>query len=108
MLMSIMPVFMNWSLDSFLNRVKDKLSGWGGILIVIIGIVMIIAGVYQIAKGLAGHGKAQISWPIAILLVVLGGVFVAISSIALFENIGKGMQTTIEDLGNGSTFIPFL
>lgn len=107
MIYSIMPVLMDWSMDSFLESVRDKLKGWVGIVIVIIGIVMIAAGVYQIAKGLAGHGKAQVSWPVAILLVVIGGLFVGLAGISLFEDIGKGAQTTIEELGDG-VFLPFL
>lgn len=107
MIYSIMPVLMDWSMDSFLDSVKEKLEGWVGVVIAIIGIVMIAAGVYQIAKGLAGHGKAQVSWPVAILLVVIGGLFVGLAGISLFKDIGEGAKTTIDDLGNG-VFLPFL
>lgn len=116
MITSIMPVLMEWSVGEFLKTLKGNMSSWVAGIIGIIGVIMVGAGIYQVAKGLAAHGKAQISWPVAILLIVLGGLFISVSALNLFVDIGKGAQTTINNLGEGkvedavdkkNVFLPF-
>lgn len=98
------PIFAasnGWTLENFLTNAFKKLKGWGGILVTIIGIVMLVAGIYQVAKGLISHGKTQVSWPIAIILILLGAALAFAGVWALMGDIGTGARGTIEALGEG-------
>lgn len=97
------PVFAanGWTLENFLKNAFQKLKGWGGILVTIIGIVMLVAGIYQVAKGLISHGKTQVSWPIAIILILLGAALAFAGVWGLMSDIGTGAKGTIEALGEG-------
>lgn len=97
------PIFAanGWTLENFLNNAFKKLKGWGGILVTIIGIVMLVAGIYQVAKGLISHGKTQVSWPIAIILILLGAALAFAGVWGLMSDIGTGARGTIESLGEG-------
>ncbi len=108
MMMSMMGVACSWDLGSFLQNSKTTLQTWGGYLIMLIGVVMVIASVYMIAKGLITHGKGQpVSWPVAIILLILGGAFLT-GGWSFVNNIASGGQKTIEDLGNGTVIVQTL
>jgi uncharacterized membrane protein len=96
---------MAWDLGSFLQHSTETLKQWGGYLIILIGVVMVIASVYQIAKGLISHGKTQTNWAIAIILLILGGAFM-VGGFSFVSNIASGGRKTIEDLGQ--TILPML
>lgn len=98
------PIFAEqngWTLENFLKNAFKKLGNWGSILITIIGVVMLVAGIYQVAKGLISHGKTQVSWPIAILLILLGAALAFAGVWGIFEAVGTGTKGTIEALGEG-------
>lgn len=96
-----------WDLGTFLQNATQTLKDWGGYLIILIGVVMIVFAVYLIAKGLMSHGKGgQTSWAVAIILLILGGAFM-VGGFTFVSNIASGGKKTIEDLGGG-TIIPLL
>jgi uncharacterized membrane protein len=101
MMMNLLSMPMTWDLGSFLQHSTETLKQWGGYLIILIGVVMVIASVYQIAKGLISHGKTQVSWPVAIILLILGGAFM-VGGFSFVADIASGGKQTIEDLGNGT------
>ena len=98
--------FLTWDLTSFLSNAENQLKAWGGGIILIIGVAMIIAAVWQIASGLMSHGKKQTNWAIALLLLIVGGAF-AVGGWGFVFNIAQGGKKTIEELG-GATVIPNL
>ena len=60
--MNLFSVLMNgggWELGTFLTNLAGNLKYWGGLLFIVFGVVMIIAGIYQLVKGLVNHGKTQ-------------------------------------------------
>ena len=61
------------SIGSFLNSMQKSLGNYGSIIVSIIGIAMVIVGIYQVAKNLISHGKGQTSWVTAIALIIIGG-----------------------------------
>jgi hypothetical protein len=97
---------MSWDLGSFLQNAAKTLKTWGGYFIILIGVVMVVASVYQIAKGLISHGKGPgTNWAVAIALLILGGAFMT-GGFAFVANIAGGGKKTINDLGQ--TVIPML
>ena len=98
----LMNMVMDWSIDSLLNSVQSKIGTWGQILVVIIGLVMVIAGVFKIAKGLMSHGQGQVNWVLNIALILIGGVLAFGSGWAILEQMGTGTETTLNELGQGT------
>ena len=88
-----------WDIGTFLQNSTKTIKQWGSYLIILIGVVMVIASVWQIAKGLIAHGKANTNWAVAILLLIIGGAFMA-GGFAFMQQIASGGKKTIEDLGN--------
>lgn len=100
---------MTFDITAFGTNLYKMLREWGNILVIIIGVVMMIVAVWQIAKGLIQHGKAQVSWAVAIALLIIGGALASFGATSLadpdngawgwIEKIASGGRTTIEDLG---------
>lgn len=101
MMMNLLSMPMAWDLGSFLQNATSTLKTWGGYLIVLIGVVMVVWSVVMIARGLISHGKTQVSWPVAIILLITGGAFM-VGGFSFVANIASGGKQTIEDLGHGT------
>lgn len=101
MMMNLLSMPMAWDLGSFLQNATSTLKTWGGYLIILIGVVMVVWSVVMIARGLISHGKTQTSWPVAIILLILGGAFM-VGGFSFVSNIAAGGKHTIEDLGDGT------
>lgn len=63
-----------WTIGKFLGSLQQSFASYGHILTSLIGIVMVIAGVYQVAKNLISHGKGgQTNWIVTFALILVGG-----------------------------------
>lgn len=100
---------MTFDITAFGQNLYTMLTQWGNILIIIIGVVMMIVAIWQIAKGLIQHGKAQVSWAVAIALLIIGGALASFGVGGIADNdtsawdwfmgIAEGGKNTIEELG---------
>lgn len=98
-----------WDLTTFLGNATTQLKTWGGLLMVLLGVVMVIVAIWQISKGLISHGKTQTNWFVAIALLLLGGALAGLGGDAAWgwvSGIAAGGKQTIDDLG--TTIIPML
>ena len=94
-------IFLDGSFDliTFLSNVTEYLQVIGKYLLFIIGIVMIIVAIYQIAKGLAGGGRGQVNWVSAIVCLLIGGALLA-GGWSLATSLAATGANTIEELGS--------
>lgn len=107
LMFSLMSNPLTFDITQFGQNLYTKLREWGNILIIIIGVVMMIVAVWQIAKGLIQHGKAQVNWAVAIALLILGGALASFGGSGVsgtgawdwLEGIAEGGKNTIDDLG---------
>lgn len=95
-----------WSITNLLTGAGKTLQSWGSLLMVVIGVVMVIAGVFQIAKGLISHGGqgGRTNWAVAILLIIVGGaigLFGASSGWDFVKGVAQGGKQTLTDLAEG-------
>lgn len=101
---SLIPQMLAWDITSFLTNSATQLRTWGGLIMILIGVIMIIVAVYQIATGLMSHGKKQTNWVVAILLLLIGGALASFAGANdawnWVGNIAEGGKTTIDDLGS--------
>lgn len=75
--MDVNTLLMEWKINNVLANVKKSLRAWGSMLMMIVGVVMIIFGIFKIAQGMISHGKTQVNWVINILLILVGAIFCA-------------------------------
>ena len=90
-------------INTFLTNLKSSLELWGNGVIMIIGIVMIIIGGWKIASGLISHGKKQVSWVVAIALIMIGGLMLGagFGGLKTFADIGNQTLTNMAGGGGG-------
>ena len=90
-----------WTFDNFVDNAKEKISSIGAGIVVLMGMIMLVVGAIKIGKGLMTHGQGQTNWVINILLIVVGGLFVAFG-FSLFFNAGIMFSKEAVDLGQVS------
>lgn len=86
-------------IDNMIKAFNNNLWNWINTIAIIAGLIMMLAGIIKIAKGLMSHGQGQVNWVINILLLVVGGLmtFGGFSQVAGFaQNVGNdvlGLQS---------------
>jgi len=93
----------DWDVGDFLNNVNKLAQDWGGRFLMLLGVVAVVYGVYQVVTGLMSHGKKQVAWPQVILTIIVGGGFM-IGGFNLAKSVSSVGNKTIERLGkNGAS-----
>lgn len=93
-----------FEINKFLETMTENMKNWGGYITMIIGAIMMIAGVWQIGKGFISK-NGQTNWVMAIGAVVLGGMLFAGSWVLL----SSASNTISEEmLSYGEFVVPFL
>ena len=91
-----------WTIDNFLKNLNGRLNTWGGLIVTVLGVVMLIVGIFNIAKGMMGGGRGQVNWVLNIALIVVGGALAFSGGWQLLTDISKGTGQSLNDLGTSS------
>lgn len=91
-----------WNLGDALSAIQETIGNYAKVIVGIVGIVMVIVGVYQIAKNLISHGRGQTNWIVTFALIIIGGALMLSSSWDMIRSIATGGKNTINDLGQGN------
>ena len=92
-----------WTIDQFLKNLNTSLTGWGRLLVTVLGVAMLIVGIFNIAKGMMGGGRGQVNWVLNIALIVVGGALAFSGGWDLLTNISKGTGESLNSLGTTSS-----
>ncbi len=95
-------LLLDWSLGGLIGAIQSTILNYGKIIIMIVGLVMLIVGIYQVGKNLITHGKGQTNWIVTGALIVIGGALMLTTSWDMVLNVAKGGNTTIGNLGQGN------
>lgn len=90
-----------WDITTLLSNLTETLKNWGGMVIIMLGVVMIIVAVWKAATGLISHGKTQTNWFVVAALLIFGGAL-AVGGWNWVYGLSKGGQTTLNNLANGT------
>lgn len=96
-----------FDVGSFLENATSTIKGWGGLLIILMGVVgLIVFAVMAIKKLMASEQQQsqEAKWGRLVLLLIVSGGFMA-GGWSLVSDLGSGGQTTIRDLGSGSAMV---
>lgn len=87
----------------FLSNTAGYAKNIGNYVIMLAGVVLIIIGIIQIVKGLAGGGRGQVNWVMAIACLLVGGLltFGGWNMAASIAKIGQG---TVEEINGNDTY----
>lgn len=93
------------SITKFIQTLGDQIQIWGKLIVFAIGGVMVIAGIYHVAKNLMSQGRGQANWAMTLLLIVIGGALMASAgggwtTLIQFSNDSK---TTLDNMASGKT-----
>lgn len=106
MLASAMNMFLyaagTTRIGGFLQALTRSVSTYVRIIIMLIGIVMVGFGVFQIAKNLISHGKAQTNWFVTFALITVGGVLMLSGGFGTLKSFTNATTNTFNDLSNGT------
>ena len=91
-----------WELQQFLTNAAKYLRVTMSLIGIILGIVALVWGFVTILKGLMASGQREVPWMKGIALILLGGVVAFGTWNTLYSAVGKGMNTTITNMGNGN------
>ncbi len=95
----------NWSINNLLNNVKNALANWGAVIVTIVGLVMVIVAVVQLAKGLIQGQRGQTNWVMVIILFFVGGALAFSGGWSIVQKISDGGSATLNELGGGEIAI---
>lgn len=87
-----------WDLTSFLTNLQGQGMGWLSGIVTLIGLVLLGVGVYKGAKGLMSRNNGQTSWPMVILMIVLG-VLLLTTGVGGIMKLGQFGIDTVGGLG---------
>lgn len=90
----------DWAIVEFLGNIRNKTSEWIKIIIIIIGLIMMVVGVFWIARNLLKKGGQAVAWPLALATFFIGGAMVATGGYNLMKDIAQGQKKTLEELGH--------
>lgn len=92
----------SFSVENLLNGLAKKLGTWGGALVTLLGVAMILVACIQIFKGLtSSQGRGSVNWLMVIVLLVVGGIFAFTGGWQFVTDVATGTGNELKDLGNG-------
>lgn len=89
-----------WELQEFLVNAAAWMRQTMAMIGIIFGIIMLVWGAIVIGKGLMSSGQQPVPWMKGLALIVLGGVLAFGTWNTLYQSVGKGMNTTITNMGD--------
>lgn len=92
---------MAWDIGTFLKNATTTFQFWGGLLISLIGVVLVIYSVIMGAKYFMSKGQSQ-DGPVKIFVCLLVGGALFAGGWRLISEIAKGGEKSIRDMGSGS------
>lgn len=91
-----------FELSNLLKSATGKVNDYAQSLVVIIGVVMVVAAIYQIGKGFMSGGRGQTNWAMAIGCLIVGGAICVTGGYKLIADVAKGGKDTINSMGANS------
>lgn len=91
-----------WTIVNFINAFADFLEKMASYIYTILGFIMLIVGIFKIARALQSNGRAQTSWIINILCVVLGAAFAFGGVYGILTELGHAAKGELEYIVNKS------
>lgn len=90
------------SIGTFIQTMGKNIGSWVKMIVMIIGVIMVGAGIYQVAKNLISHGKGQTNWIVTLALIVFGAILMLTGGWDFIKTFSSAGKTTLNDAANGT------
>lgn len=90
------------SIGKFIHSMGTNIGSWVKMIVMIIGVIMVGAGIYQVAKNLISHGKGQTNWIVTIALIVLGAILMLSGGWGFIKDFSTAGRKTLDDAAKGN------
>ena len=90
------------SIGKFIHSMGTNIGSWVKMIVMIVGVVMVGFGIYQVAKNLISHGKGQTNWVVTIALIILGAILMLSGGWNFIKDFSKAGRKTLDDAANGN------
>ena len=89
------------SIGKFIQSMGTNIGSWVKMIVMIIGVIMVGAGIYQVAKNLISHGKGQTNWIVTFALIIIGAILMLSGGWGFIKDFSKAGENTLKDAANG-------
>lgn len=90
------------SIGKFIQSMGTNIGSWVKMIVMIIGVIMVGAGIYQIAKNLISHGKGQTNWIVTFSLIIIGAILMLSGGWSFIKDFSKAGENTLDKAAKGN------
>lgn len=90
------------SIGTFIESMGKNIGSWIKMIVMIIGVIMVGAGIYQVAKNLISHGKGQTNWIVTFALIIIGAVLMLTGGWDFIKAFSKAGGNTLKGSADGT------
>jgi hypothetical protein len=90
------------SIGTFIQTMGKNVGSWVKMIVMIIGVIMVGAGIYQVAKNLISHGKGQTNWIVTLALIIFGAILMLTGGWDFIKTFSSAGKTTLNNAANGT------
>lgn len=90
------------SIGKFIHSMGTNIGSWAKMIVMIIGVVMVGFGIYQVAKNLISHGKGQTNWVVTLALIILGAILMLSGGWDFIKDFSTAGRKTLDDAAKGN------
>ena len=87
----------NASIGNFIKSMGTNIGSWVKMIVMIIGVIMVGAGIYQVAKNLISHGKGQTNWIVTFALIIIGAILMLSGGWQFIKDFSTAGKSTLEN-----------
>lgn len=96
------------SIGTFIQSMGKNIGSWVKMFVMIVGVVMVGAGIYQLAKNLISHGKGQTNWLVTIALIIIGAILMLTGGWQFIKDFSTAGKKTLDDAAKGQNDVQSL
>ena len=90
------------SIGKFIQSIGTNIGTWVKMIVMIIGVIMVGAGIYQVAKNLISHGKGQTNWIVTFALIIIGAILMLSTGWDFIKDFSSAGHTTLDEAAKGN------
>lgn len=90
------------SIGTFIQTMGKNIGSWVKMIVMIIGVIMVGAGIYQTAKNLISHGKGQTNWIVTLALIIIGAILMLTGGWQFIKTFSGAGEKTLKDAATGN------
>ena len=101
-MLNTIALMYDGSIGTFIQTMGKNIGSWVKMIVMIIGVIMVGAGIYQTAKNLISHGKGQTNWIVTLALIIIGAILMLSGGWEFIQTFSGAGEKTLKDAATGT------